>query len=147
MFDWPAKPGGAEADGRAAAKAESPRPSERSANHAACAARHVPRPRGSAREWRGHSPLFDEDPFERREPMPIIALAGVGIARCLGAPDLRGERGRPLRPAEQPAPMERQRQREGLRLPGRVEYRTLPVPWYARELIGEFAGVGHAGSR
>src|SRR5438105_2170668 len=41
--------------------------------------------------------------LQRCEPMPVIGLAGVGIAASLGALDLFGERGRPFVPGEQSA--------------------------------------------
>ena len=47
--------------------------------------------------------LLGDDPLQRREPVPVIGLAGVGIAGGLRLLDLVAEDRRPLRPLEQPA--------------------------------------------
>src|SRR5438105_10262855 len=82
--------------------------------------------------------FFGDDALERSEPMPVIGLAGVGVAQRLRAPDLVGQYRRPFAPAEQAALVEREREREGLRLPGRAKDRPLAV---ARD-----AGQGRAGT-
>src|SRR6266700_8070028 len=68
--------------------------------------------------------LFGDQAFERGEPVPVIGLAGIGIARLLRALDLGGEGRCSFGPAEQPAPVERQGHREGLRFPRLAEYRA-----------------------
>src|SRR5229473_919045 len=52
--------------------------------------------------------LFGDEAFERGEPVPVVSLAGIGVALSLRALDLGGEGRRPFGPAEQPAPIERQ---------------------------------------
>src|ERR1700722_18169109 len=42
--------------------------------------------------------LLGDQPFERREPVVIVGLAGVGIAGRLRTLDFRGERRGPLSP-------------------------------------------------
>src|ERR1700733_3803770 len=51
-------------------------------------------------------PLRRDQFFERREPVPVVGFAGVGIAALLRALDFFRERGRPFIPAEQSAFME-----------------------------------------
>ena len=59
--------------------------------------------------------------------MPVIGLAGIGIARCLRALDLIGQRCRPFVPGEQAARMQRHRHRKGLRLPRFAKHRAVGV--------------------
>src|SRR5690242_17940340 len=68
----------------------------------------------------GHALLGDE-PLHRVEPVPIVRVAGVGIARRLRALDLCGKRFGPLWPGEEAALVQRKRHREGLRLPRLAE--------------------------
>src|SRR5882757_6751705 len=81
--------------------------------------------------------------------MPVIGLASVGIAGSLGAIDLFGERARPFVPGEQSALMQRERHREGMRLPWRAKHRTVIVAGNARHGPGRARGrrVHHAASR
>src|SRR5258708_38044512 len=65
--------------------------------------------------------LFGDDALQRGEPMVIVGLAGVGIAGGLRLLDLVAECCRPFLPGEQAALVERQRQREGFRLPRLAE--------------------------
>src|ERR1041384_2466069 len=52
-----------------------------------------------ARKRRGvRDTLLGDEPLERVEPMAVVGLAGVGVARTLRALDLGGERRGPLRP-------------------------------------------------
>jgi hypothetical protein len=102
-----------------------------------------------ARERRrvGHA-FLGHQPLQRVEPMPIVGLAGVGIARRLRPLDLVGKRRGPLRPGEQPALIQRERHREGLRLPRLAEHRPLGIAWNARDGGARGgSGVHHAGSR
>src|SRR4051794_6011249 len=79
----------------------------------------------------GHALLSDEA-LQRIEPVTIISLARVGIARALCALDLLGERGRPLRPGEQSPLVQCERHREGLRLPRLAKHRAVRVARDAR---------------
>src|ERR1051325_5095907 len=74
----------------------------------------------------GHAPLGDEA-LQRIEPVLVVCLAGVGIARALRALDLLGERCGPLRPGEQSALMQRERHRERLRLPRLAEHGAIRI--------------------
>src|SRR3954464_15454481 len=47
--------------------------------------------------------LFGDNALQRRQPVPIISFAGVGIAGSLRLLDLIAENCRPLGPLEQPA--------------------------------------------
>src|SRR5205807_6563673 len=82
-------------------------------------------------------------------PMPVITLAGVGIALRLRPLDLFGERCRPFGPGEQATLMQGQRHRKGLRLPRCAEHRAIIVAGDAGEGTGRLTrgGVRHAGSR
>src|SRR5947209_6177243 len=77
-----------------------------------------------AREHRGaREALVRDEALERGEPVPVVGVAEVGIARRLRALDLLGECRRPLRPGEEAAPVERDRERERLRFPRLAEHR------------------------
>src|SRR5260370_15501045 len=55
-------------------------------------------------EGLGRGDAFRPDPpFHRREPMPVIGLAGIGIAGGPRAPDFIGKRCSPFVPPEQSA--------------------------------------------
>ena len=79
----------------------------------------------------GHA-LLGDDALERVEPVPVIGLAGVGIAGRLRALDLVRQGRRPFGPGEQPARVQRERHREGLRLPRLAEHRAFRVARDAR---------------
>src|ERR1700730_18142906 len=83
----------------------------------------------------GHA-LGGDDAFERVEPMPVIGLARVGIARRLGTLDLRGEDCRPFRPGEEAAIVKRESHGEGLRLPWLAKHRALGIVRNAGDLLG-----------
>ena len=88
--------------------------------------------------------------FQRRQPVPVIGLAGIRIARGLRALDLVGEGCGPLGPAEQAALVQRQRHRECLRLPGLAKHRAGVVARNARYGGGRArggSGVHHTASR
>src|SRR5579864_3760617 len=92
--------------------------------------------------------FLGDQAFERIEPVVVIGVARIGVARRLGALDLAGEGRRPFGPGKQPALMQRQRHREGLRLPWLAEHRPLLT---ARQ-TGQIGNGGeveraHAGSR
>src|SRR5262249_37566620 len=72
--------------------------------------------------------------------MPVIGLASVGIAGGLRALDFLREHRRPLRPREQPALMQGDRHREGLRLPRLAENRAFCIARNARHGIGRVTG-------
>src|SRR5580704_8328873 len=94
--------------------------------------------------------FFGDDALQRGEPVMIIGLAGVGIARGLRLLDLVTERCRPFRPGEQATLIERQRQRERLRFPRLAEHRPVVVTRDAGDGLrrAQRGGVGgHAGSR
>src|SRR5262244_3408400 len=100
--------------------------------------------------------LLGNEAFERVEPMPIIGVAAIGVARLLRALDLLGQRRRPFRPGEKATATERQGHCKGLRLPGLVEYGSALVARQARHCGGEFlerravsiaGAIAHAGSR
>ncbi len=79
--------------------------------------------------------FFRNDLFQRREPVRIISLAGLGIAFALRAFDFGGERGRPFRPGENAALMQGQRHGEGLRFPRLAEHRPVGVARNARHFL------------
>ena len=91
-----------------------------------------------------------DDAFQRRQPVVIIGLAGVGIAGSLRLLDFIAERRGPFGPGEQAAVVKLQRQRKGFGLPGRAEHRPFGIARDAchglrRAVRG---GIGaHAGSR
>ena len=96
--------------------------------------------------------LLGDDPFERGEPVAVIGLAGIGIARVLGALDFLAQRLRPFLPSENAALIQGQHDREGLRLPRLVEDGSVGIAKNAgQRLGGEAFGLGidrvHAGSR
>ena len=96
--------------------------------------------------------LLGHDLFQRRKPVPVIGLAGVGIARFLRALDLLCERRRPFVPREQSAFMQGERHREGMRLPRLAEDRAIGVRRDAGNGSGRaprLVGIerSHAGSR
>src|SRR5262249_7527279 len=87
--------------------------------------------------------------LERGEPVPVIGVAEVGIAGRLCALDLRGERRRPLGPGEQALFVERDGERESLRLPWLAEHGAALVArdagyagGLARRLVGGVIGHG-----
>ena len=92
---------------------------------------------------RGRDALGRDQPLQRRQPVPVIGLAGVGIAFGLRALDFLGERGGPFVPGEQAALMQRQRHRKGLRFPGLAKHRAVGVAGNA----GNGAGGVVGGSR
>src|SRR4029078_4497557 len=53
--------------------------------------------------------LLGDDALQRGKPMPVIGLAGIGIASGLRLLDLVAEDRRPFRPLEQASVVERQR--------------------------------------
>ena len=91
--------------------------------------------------------LLGDQAFERGEPVPVIGVAAVGVARRLRALDLRGKRRRPFRPGEEAAAIERQRHREGLRLPRLVKDRPALVARQARHRHGSSAKAARSASR
>src|SRR5215470_107078 len=96
-----------------------------------------------ARELGGAAHALGRDEtFQRVEPVMIVGLAGVGIARRLGTLDLLAERRRPFGPGEHAARMQRERHGEGLRFPRLAEYRTFSVAGNARHRGGGAAGSG-----
>jgi hypothetical protein len=70
--------------------------------------------------------------------VPVIGLAGVGIAGGLRALDLGAERLRPFLPGKDTGFMQRQRHGKGARFPGLTEYRAV--------LIARHAGDGDCGA-
>src|ERR1700675_88025 len=103
---------------------------------------------------RQHVPVGEafggDDALERGEPVMVIGFAGVGIAGGLRLFDLVAERRRPFLPGEKSAFVERQRQRERLRLPRRAEYRPFGIAGNALHGLrrAERSCTGaHAGSR
>src|SRR5215472_10868771 len=83
--------------------------------------------------------LLREDALERGEPMAVVGVAEVGIARRLRALDLFAERGGPFAPREHAALVERDRERERLRLPGLAEHRPALVARETRHRGGRGA--------
>ena len=73
-----------------------------------------------------------DDALERVEPVVVIGLASIGIARRLRALDLLGKGGRPFRPGEDAAVVQGERHREGLRLPRLAEHRPFRIARNAR---------------
>ena len=72
---------------------------------------------------------------------------GKEVARRLRTPDLVGERGRPLRPGEQPAPVQGQCHGEGLRLPRGAKHRPIGIArnaWNGRGCAPCGGGVDRA---
>ena len=88
-----------------------------------------------------------DDPLERRQPVAIVGLAGIGVAGLLRPGDLGGKRRRPFRPGEEAAPVEDDDHREGLRLPRLAEDRAAIVLRYARRQAAVRSGRAHPGSR
>ena len=70
-----------------------------------------------------HQALARGEALERREPVAIVILAGVGLAAAAHFADHFRERRRPFLPGEEAALVQRQRHRERLRFPRRVEDR------------------------
>src|SRR5258708_4086939 len=97
----------------------------------------------------GSDAFLGNQPFQRREPVPVVGLAGVGIAASLRAPDFVGECSCPFIPGKKPALMQRKRHRKGLRLPWFAKYRAIIVAGKARHSTGRTrrGGVHHAASR
>src|SRR5215510_39613 len=96
----------------------------------------------------GHAFGRDEA-LERVEPVPVVSLAGVGIACSLCALDFLAERCGPFVPCEQATLMQRERHRKRLRLPGLPKHRPLGVARDARHGLGGATGssrIDHAGS-
>ena len=75
--------------------------------------------------------LGGDERFQRGEPVPVIGLAGVGIAFGLRALDLRAQRLRPFLPGEDAGLVQRQRHGEGARLPRLAKYRAVLVAGHA----------------
>src|SRR4029079_10998562 len=71
-------------------------------------------------------PFRRDDRLERGEPVPVVRVAEIAIARSLRGRDLRSQRLRPFFPAEKSAVMERERHRERLRFP-RLPQPRLPL--------------------
>src|SRR4051812_4701742 len=94
-----------------------------------------------AREGRliGHAP-FDDEALERREPVVVVGLAGVGVAVGSRTFDLGRECGGPLGPGEDAPLVEHQRHRERLGLPWRAEHRALAVAWNSQYGLDHGAG-------
>ena len=82
--------------------------------------------------------------------MPVIGLAGVGIAPCLRAFDFFGKRFGPFVPGEQSARMQRERHGKSLRFPWFAKHRPIVVIRHAGHRAGgaeRSGGVYHAASR
>src|SRR3954451_6211567 len=99
----------------------------------------------------GHA-FAGEQTFERVEPMVVVGLPRIGIARRLRALDLLGKSCRPFRPGEQAACMQGKRHGEGLRLPWLAENGAFMVAGNAWDRLGRLPCSGgidfvHAGSR
>src|SRR5581483_4081272 len=71
--------------------------------------------------------LLSHHPFERREPMIVVGLAGVGIACGLRLLDLVRKHCSPFGPLEQAAVIQMQRHGECLRFPWFAEHRTFRI--------------------
>ena len=71
--------------------------------------------------------LGGDEPLQRREPVPVVGLAGVGIAGGLRALDFFGKRCGPFVPGEHAALVQHQRHGEGLRFPGLAEHRAVGI--------------------
>src|SRR5258708_29500643 len=97
----------------------------------------------------GGDALLGNQAFQRRQPVPVIGLAGVGITAGLRACNFVGERCRPFVPGEQAPLMQRQRHRKSLRFPGFAKYRAIIVAGNARHGISRMrrGGVHYAVSR
>src|SRR5580704_600495 len=91
--------------------------------------------------------LGRDQPLQRREPMPIIGLAGIAFRPS--ALDLFGQRRGPFFPDEEAALVQRKRHGKGLRLPGLAKYRAIIVARKARHRAGRTrrGRVDHAASR
>src|SRR5215470_9514025 len=84
--------------------------------------------------------LAGDHAFERRKPVTIVGLAGVGIAAELRRLDFLAQRRGPLVPAEQPALMERHHNRKRLRLPRLAKYRAFGIVRKARHGLRRLPG-------
>src|SRR5215471_15803880 len=71
--------------------------------------------------------FFGEDSLERRQPVLVVSLTGVGIAGRLRFLDFVAKRRRPFGPGEQAALLERYSEREGFRFPRRAKQRAVLV--------------------
>src|SRR5436305_1422226 len=92
--------------------------------------------------------LLGDEAFERLEPVPVVSVAGIGVAFGLRPLDLRAERLGPFRSGEQAASVQRQGYREGLRFPRLAEDRAALVARQARQRrdrLGEVRVMAHAG--
>lgn len=79
--------------------------------------------------------FVDDERLERVEPVRVVSVAAVGVAGGLCALDGPGQGLRPLGPAEGATFVQRQHEREGLRLPGGGEGRR-------HATVGQQGGVG-----
>src|SRR5882724_7738302 len=80
--------------------------------------------------------LFGNKLFKSRQPMPIIGLAGVGVAVRLRALDFIRKRPRPFVPTKEPARVQRDRHGEGL-----------GFPWFTKDRpVGVARKVGNGAS-
>src|SRR5882724_2840262 len=82
--------------------------------------------------------------------MPVIGLAGVGIALRLRALDFFGKRLGPFVPGEQSARMQRERHGKSLRFPWFAKHRPIVVTGNVGHGAGRVersGGVDHAASR
>src|SRR6516165_7342057 len=90
--------------------------------------------------------LFGGDALEGCEPVPVISLAGVGVAAGLRPFDLVAQYRRPLTPIEETTLVQCHRHREGLGFPRLAKYRALRA---ARDVRHRRDGLvdAHAGER
>src|SRR5262245_62632203 len=80
-------------------------------------------------------PLLGDQPLQRGEPVMVIGVTAVWIARGLSLLNLLREPLRPFRPREVPRFVEPDGHREGLGLPGlREDRRARLVPGQRREI-------------
>ncbi len=88
----------------------------------------LPFPLAPRQRFRAREALGGRDALERGEPVPIILVAGVGLAALPDFADHGGKRLRPLGPRECAALVQRERQRKSLRLPRCAKYRAVGAP-------------------
>src|SRR5438552_4006989 len=65
--------------------------------------------------------------FQRRKPMAVIGLAGIGVTGRLRLLDLCTKYRAPFSPSKETSRVECKRHRKGLRFPGLAEDRTLRI--------------------